>query len=166
MWFAYPCWEGGFNIPQTWDITTAKHSPPFTIHDDVMTRKPFPHHWHFVRGIHLSPVDSLTKGEWCWALMLIWCWPEQTVEETVKLPMIWGAITLIWHCCNINSLWPSDAIWRQRTRSTLVQVLACCLTAPSLNLKQCRVTISPMAFIWGHYLKKISRYQSIKQDWK
>ena len=31
----------------------------------------------------------------------------------------------------VNSLWPSDAIWRQGTRSTLVQVMACCLTAPS-----------------------------------
>ena len=31
----------------------------------------------------------------------------------------------------INSLWPSDAIWRQGSRSTLVQVMACCLTAPT-----------------------------------
>ena len=30
-----------------------------------------------------------------------------------------------------NSLWPSDAIWRPGSRSTLVQVIACCLTAPS-----------------------------------
>ena len=33
----------------------------------------------------------------------------------------------------INSLWPSDAIWRQGSRSTLVQVMACCLTAPMLT---------------------------------
>ena len=31
----------------------------------------------------------------------------------------------------LNSLWPSDAIWRQGSRSSLVQVMACCLTAPS-----------------------------------
>ena len=31
----------------------------------------------------------------------------------------------------INSLWPSDAIWRKRPGSTLAQVIACCLTAPS-----------------------------------
>ena len=31
----------------------------------------------------------------------------------------------------VNSLWPIDAIWRQGSRSTLVQVMACCLTAPS-----------------------------------
>ena len=32
-----------------------------------------------------------------------------------------------------NSLWPSDAIRRQGTESTLAQVMACCLTAPSHN---------------------------------
>ena len=30
-----------------------------------------------------------------------------------------------------NSLWPSDTTWRQRSGSTLAQVMACCLTAPS-----------------------------------
>ena len=49
----------------------------------------------------------------------------------------WSMIA--WH---INSLWPSDAIWRQRSGSTLVQVMACCLTAPSHYLNQCWLTIS------------------------
>ena len=31
----------------------------------------------------------------------------------------------------VNSLWPNGAIWRSGTRSTLPQVMACCLTAPS-----------------------------------
>ena len=29
----------------------------------------------------------------------------------------------------LNSLWPSDTIWRRKSWSTLVQVMACCLTA-------------------------------------
>ena len=37
----------------------------------------------------------------------------------------------------LNSLWPGDAIWRHGTRSTLTQVMACCLTAPSHYLNQC-----------------------------
>ena len=40
----------------------------------------------------------------------------------------------------INSAWylgPSDAIWQQRSGSTLAQVMACCLTAPSHYLNQC-----------------------------
>ena len=42
----------------------------------------------------------------------------------------------------INSLWPGDAIWRHKSGSTLVQVMACCLTAPSHYLNQCWPVIS------------------------
>ena len=41
-----------------------------------------------------------------------------------------------------NSLGPSDAIWHWRSWSTLVQVIACCLTAPSRHLNQCWLIIS------------------------
>ena len=44
--------------------------------------------------------------------------------------------------CFVNSLWPGDAIWRHVTRSTLVQIMACCLTAPSHYLNQCWLIIS------------------------
>ena len=37
----------------------------------------------------------------------------------------------------INSLAPCDTIWRKRSGSTLAQVMACCLTAPSHYLNQC-----------------------------
>ena len=37
----------------------------------------------------------------------------------------------------INALRPSDAIWRHRAGSTLAQVMAFCLTAPSHYLNQC-----------------------------
>ena len=39
----------------------------------------------------------------------------------------------MWSC---NSGRHNDAIWRHRCRSVLVQVMACCLTAPSHYLKQ------------------------------
>ena len=38
---------------------------------------------------------------------------------------------------DINSLWPGDTIWRHRSGSTLAQVMACCLMAPSHCLNQC-----------------------------
>ena len=41
-----------------------------------------------------------------------------------------------------NSLWPSDTIWRHRSGSTLAQVMACCLTAPSHYLNQCWLIIN------------------------
>ena len=40
-----------------------------------------------------------------------------------------------------NSLRPSDAIWRQWFWTTLAQVMACCLTAPSHYLNQCWLII-------------------------
>ena len=46
-----------------------------------------------------------------------------------------------WPQC-VNSLWPSDAKWQQGSRSTLVQVMACCLMAPSHYLNQCWLIIS------------------------
>ena len=41
-----------------------------------------------------------------------------------------------------NSLRPSDVIWWQRSGSTLAQVMACGLTAPSHYLNQCWLIIS------------------------
>ena len=44
--------------------------------NDVIKWKHFPRYWPFVRGIHLSPVKSLHKGQWRGALMfsLICAW--------------------------------------------------------------------------------------------
>ena len=41
-----------------------------------------------------------------------------------------------------NSVWPGDAIWSHRPGSTLPQVMACCLTAPSHHLNQCYYLIN------------------------
>ena len=38
-------------------------------HDDVIKWKHFPRYWHFVRGIHRSPVNSPHKGQWRGALI-------------------------------------------------------------------------------------------------
>ena len=57
-------------------------------------------------------------------------WPSYLTHKCVASPQ--------W----VNSLWPSDAIWHWRSWSTLVQVMACCLTAPSHYLNQCWLMIS------------------------
>ena len=38
---------------------------------------------------------------------------------------------------DIQSLWPRDAVLHHLTRSTFVQVMACCLAAPSHHLNKC-----------------------------
>ena len=58
------------------------------------------------------------------------CWAKSTSPYGVTRP----------RC--MNSLWPSDAIWRHRSWSTLAQVMACCLTAPSHYLNQCWLIIN------------------------
>ena len=45
-------------------------------------------------------------------------------------------------CVAINSLWPSDAIWRHRFGSILALIMACCLMAPSHYLNHCWLLIS------------------------
>ena len=43
---------------------------------------------------------------------------------------------------DINTWWPSYAIRQHESGSTLAQVMACCLTAPSHNLNQCWLILS------------------------
>ena len=50
--------------------------------------------------------------------------------------------SLMWDHVFNTSLWPSDAIWRHWSGSTLAQLMACCLTAPSHYLNQCWCIIS------------------------
>ena len=52
--------------------------------------KHFTRYWPFMRGIHRSPKASDAEL-WCY----LWSAPEQTVEQTIETPVIWGAIALI-----------------------------------------------------------------------
>ena len=58
-----------------------------------------------------------------------------------KIYLIWMSAIFPRPYC-VNSLWPSDIIWWQGSRSTLAQVMACCLTAPSHYLNQRWLIIS------------------------
>ena len=68
---------------------------------------------------------------------------------------------------SVYSLGPGDAIWRHGTRSTLAQVMASCLMAPSHYLNQYWLIIGEVPwhssqgiiFIWWNY-------QSMNRDWK
>ena len=67
-----------------------------------------------------------------------------------------------------NSLWPNDAIWRHRSGSTLAQVMAYCLAAPSHYLNQCWLIISNNIHVlcrdtlqswWRHGTETMSNYR-------
>ena len=63
----------------------------------------------------------------------------------------------------LNSLWPSDAIRWQRSGSTLAQVMACCLMAPSHYLNQSWLMISEVQ--WHSYESNFIRDTSAIGHW-
>ena len=93
---------------------------------------------------------------------------ELLLSRTTSNPLIWSKsrFAIAWSdttqessSVQINPLAPSDTIWQQRSGSTLAEVMACCLKAPSHYLNQCWLINTKvfMAFIRGHYYEKISR---------
>ena len=56
---------------------------------------------------------------------------------------------------SIDTWWPSDAIWWHKSASTLIQVMACCLTAPSHYLNQYFwLLIRKVLSTWEQFHKK------------
>ena len=77
--------------------------------------------------------------------MVLSGWPRiLSFQDQVPIGFIYGCPMFKWlvRLGLINSLWPSDTIWRQRSGSTLAQVMACCLTTPSHYLNQSWLNIS------------------------
>ena len=67
---------------------------------------------------------------------VMWLW-RQCFALCVKAIQPFWCHGLIVEQNQVNSLGPSDAIWRQRSGSPLAHVMACCLTAPSHYPNQC-----------------------------
>ena len=63
-----------------------------------MTWKYFLYYWAFVRGIHWTPVDSPRMASVMWGFDVFYCYPK-TVAQTVKLLLVWDAMTLMWSYC-------------------------------------------------------------------
>ena len=79
-------------------------------------------------------------------------WKDDLYIETGPMPQ--------W----VKSLWPSDTIWRHKSGSTLDQVMAWCLMAPSHYLNQCWLIISKVQ--WHSFYQKYVSHQSLKLAWK
>ena len=125
--------------------------------------------FYFLVGIHLktslkfvpySPVSNILAL----VQIMAWCQPgDKPLSEQMMVSLLmhicvirpqWVKNASTWTtrtCLSyntmaadglVNSLWPSDVIWQQGSRSTLAQVMACCLPAPSHYLNQCWVLIS------------------------
>ena len=73
---------------------------------------------------------SFLNGIQQWVIM------QHITEYELEKLKYWFRL-LLNHINSINTLWPTDAIWRHRSGSTLAQAMACCLMAPSHYLNQC-----------------------------
>ena len=89
------------------------------------------------------------QGNWqVWSLIVKITWSWYHLIFMIRSPI------LVRQHLYINSLWPSDAIWRHGSGSTLAQVMACCLTAPSHYLNH--VDLSSMRS-YDIFLRTISQ---------
>ena len=84
-----------------------------------------------IGSLRTNPIENCT-------IIYIKIVAHQNASENVNWEM--PAIVLRPQC--VNSLWPNDAIWRHRSWSTLAQVMACCLMAPSHYLNQCWLIVN------------------------
>ena len=86
----------------------------------------------FVSEVHSFPYTHKRHPRLAQVSYDVFLWVEGMTCVRWLLLLIW----MIYHAI-INSLWPSDAICRQGSWSTLVHVMASCLMPPSHYLNQC-----------------------------
>ena len=119
--------------------------------------------WHYTEMVPGDFVENKLKhwlGAWykCnWKLKCLpdirWMWYEK--EKTNACQSNVHITENVYQChkwlyFQFNFLWPSDTIWQQTSGSTLAQVMAWCLTAPSHYLNQCWLIISEVK--WNSYI--------------
>ena len=102
--------------------------------------------------------NRLSKQSWGWWFEMLSrpLWRHCYVDSVWPIPYAHGLLCFICSFCRcvcnirvpyglmwqwVKSLWPSDDIFWHKPGSTLAQVMAYCLTAPSHYLKQCWLII-------------------------
>ena len=132
-----------------------KHQQHENVFEIILSKEPTL--WCHIASVHKVIIDSvnglahvpepvLTKPDISSIgnkLKCNWCQNAQTFsQENAIENVVCKMLAILFRPQCVNSLWPSDTIWRQRSGSTLAQVMACCLMAPSHYLNQCWLIIS------------------------
>ena len=85
--------------------------------------------------------DQDWNGTENWIFIIEMAKKIRAAETEFNQDLYWKLLPMFLHQKTsrnaFNSLWPSDAIWRHKSGSTLAQEMACCLTAPSHYLNHC-----------------------------
>ena len=108
--------------------------------------------WYKASSHYLNQCWLVAK-EYIW---FEWKWTGSEIQDAIK-HYVFNMIIVFgpeW----VNSLWPCDVIllWQQWSQISLLRVMACCLTAPSHNLKQC-LNESNDKILPGSLLQPVSR---------
>ena len=120
----------------------------------------FLHRWISIFPIQLDVIITRSNIiHYCIPQCLRWnTYQNMSTQNTPYNSAIWTSYGVSIVVLLFNSLRPSDAIWRHRSGSTLAQVMACCLTAPSHYLNQCWLIISKV--LWhsseGNFIRDTS----------
>ena len=109
-----------------------------------------------------------TSMHMCVHLLLVFCTsrichrnPDFSQRANCYDYFPWVTILTCHHPCQVTAT-HCDAICWHKTLSTLAQVMACCLTAPSHCLNQCWLVIDvigPLTIIWKRFHKWFLSYQ-------
>ena len=102
--------------------------------------------WHLTIELHWNQFFIEFELWWKWALNQ---WLLSSLVYIIRLT----------ERIYFNSLWPSDAIWRHKSGSTLAQAMACCLTASYHYLNQCWLISSEVKY---HSTESISDITATK----
>ena len=106
--------------------------------------------WTHIRNTYLEHsyeialrwmLQDLTDDKWTLFAVMAWCPQAPSHYLSQCRPhstMQYGVTRPLW----VNPFWPSDTIWQCRSRSTLAQVMACCLMVPSHYLNRFCLFIS------------------------
>ena len=101
---------------------------------------------HKIKPHRISPSCAQLHAFWtyifiCVCITRLLFHTDMTHVDEAHLTERWWTI-----CYTVKLLWPSDAICRHRSGSTVAQENDCCVTAPNHYLKQCWLLIS--LFLW------------------
>ena len=120
-----------------WLNKSARHHMPTVWYADHIS---IHRHW-FIICINIIQIFILQKYP---------CWHESSsVRPNVIHYMSTSGTDLSFPSPQMQLLTPIDAIWRHGTWTTLVQIMICCLTAPSHYLNQC--WLIPSQAQWHFY---------------
>ena len=116
-------------------------------------------HWTWVMHICISKL-------WTFGKKLQWNFNQNWyifIEENAFENAVCEMAAMLSQPQYVNSLWPSDAIWRQRSQSTLAKVMACCYGTKPLPEPMLTVRLSVKSS--DIHIRAISQF-SQKTVWK